>query len=156
MDQDSLRQLEDQCIQEHAPACMATCPARVDARAICTEVEKGDFAAGYKILRKAIPFPGIISRICDEPCRNSCIRKDVGEAIAIASLERACADFVGTPESLPVLPKRDKKLAVIGSGLCSLTVAYDLARKGYQIVVFEKQERHWRKCLELSGLPFAE
>ncbi|HEX7555229.1 MAG TPA: FAD-dependent oxidoreductase, partial [Leptolinea sp.] len=140
MDQAGLRQLEDQCIQEYAPACMATCPARVDARAICAEIAKGDFSAGLKIYRKAVPFPGIISRICDEPCRNACIRKDAGEAIAIAELERACADHGGTPEKPAVLPHRDKRLAVIGSGLCGLTAAYDMARKGYQVTVFEKAD----------------
>ncbi len=84
MDQDGLHELEDQCIQEHSPACSATCPARVDVRGICSELEKENFPGALKLLRKTIPFPGIISRICDEPCREKCVRKDVGEAISIA------------------------------------------------------------------------
>jgi NADPH-dependent glutamate synthase beta subunit-like oxidoreductase len=138
MDQDGLHELENQCIQEHSPACMATCPARVDVRGICAEVEKGNFPAAIKILRKAIPFPGIISRICDEPCREKCIRKDAGEAIAIANLERACVEFGGFIEKPAFLPRRDSHLAVIGGGLFGLTTAFDLAKKGYQVVVFEK------------------
>jgi glutamate synthase (NADPH) small chain len=138
MDQLGLHELEDQCIQEHIPACAATCPARVDVRGICTELIKGDQPAALKILRKTIPFPGIISRICDQPCREKCIRKDVGEAIAISSLERACVDFGGNPDRSTSIPHRDSRLAVIGAGLFGLTAAYDLARKGYQITVFEK------------------
>jgi NADPH-dependent glutamate synthase beta subunit-like oxidoreductase len=138
MDQDGLHELENQCIQEHAPACMATCPARVDVRGICAEMEKGNFPSALKILRKAIPFPGIISRICEEPCREKCIRKDAGEAIAIASLERACVDYGGSFEKPAFLPRRDNRLAVIGGGLFGLTAACDLAKKGYQVIVFEK------------------
>ncbi len=107
MDQDGLHELENQCIQEHAPACMAACPARVDVRGICAEVEKENFPAAVKILRKSVPFPGIISRICDEPCRDKCIRKDAGESIVIASLERACVKFGGPVEKPVFLPHRD-------------------------------------------------
>ena len=138
MDQDGLHELENRCIQEHAPACMATCPASVDVRGICTEMEKGNFPASLKILRKAIPFPGIISRICDEPCRSKCIRKDAGESIAIASLERACVEFGGTVEKPAFLPHRDNRLAIIGGGLFGLAASCDLAKKGYQVIVFEK------------------
>lgn len=138
MDQDGLHLLEDQCIQEHAPACTATCPARVDVRGICSEMEKGNFPAAVKILRKTIPFPGIISRICDEPCRSACIRKEAGDAIAIAKLEHACVEFGGPAEIPSFIPKRDNRLAVIGAGLFGLTTAVDLAKKGYQVTVFEK------------------
>ncbi len=55
------------------------------------EVASGDFAAGLRILKKAVPFPGIIGHICDQPCREVCKRKEAGEAIEIAALERACA-----------------------------------------------------------------
>jgi glutamate synthase (NADPH/NADH) small chain len=138
MDQTGLHELEEQCIQEHNPACMATCPARVDVRGICSEIIKHDFSAALKIYRKSIPFPGIICRICDQPCRNACVRKDAGEAIAIRSLEKACVDFGIKSNLSPNLPHRDNHLAVIGAGLFSLTAAYDLARKGYQVTIFEK------------------
>lgn len=130
--------LEEQCIQEHNPACSATCPARVDVRGICLEAEKGNFTAALKLLRKTIPFPGIISRICDQPCRNACVRKDAGGSIAIALMERACVEHGGVPVALPFIPKREKYLAVIGGGLFGLTAAIDLAKKGYQISVYEK------------------
>ncbi len=140
MDQADLHQLEEQCIQEHFPACTAECPARVDMRGICIEIEKGEFSSGLKILKKTIPFPGIISRICDQPCRLKCVRKDAGDPISIAELEKACVAYGGKPDGLPVLPKRSNRLAVIGGGLFGLTTAIDLSKKGYQVTVFEKSD----------------
>jgi glutamate synthase (NADPH/NADH) small chain len=150
MDQTALHELEEQCIQEHNPACMATCPARVDVRGICTEINKNDFSAALKLYRKAIPFPGIISRICDQPCRKTCVRKDAGEAIAIANLERACSDFGNAPIVTSPIPHREPHLAVIGAGLFGLTTAIDLAKKGYQITVFEKNDTPGGSILNLD------
>ncbi len=140
MDQDDLHQLEELCIQEHNPACMATCPARVDVRGICSELQKGNFPAALKLLRKTIPFPGIISRICDQPCRSACIRKDAGEAISIALLEQSCVEHGGSPGAIPFIPKRNYHLGVIGGSLFGLTAACDMAKKGYQVTVFEKRD----------------
>jgi glutamate synthase (NADPH/NADH) small chain len=81
LEQKGLRELEDLCIQEHAPACTAACPVHVDARGMCAAIARGDFAAAFKVYGKAVPFPGIISRICDQPCRDVCKRQEVGAAI---------------------------------------------------------------------------
>ncbi len=137
MQQDELRRLEDQCIQEHAPACTAACPLHVDVRAIAGALQQGDFAAALKALRKAVPFPGLIGRVCDQPCQAVCKRREASAAIAIAALERACADWGGPAEKPRVLPKRGKRVAIVGGGLSGLTAAYDLARKGYTVVVYE-------------------
>jgi NADPH-dependent glutamate synthase beta subunit-like oxidoreductase len=139
MDQSDLRALEDQCIQEHAPACAAGCPVRVDGRSLCAEAAKGDFTNALKVFRKAVPFPGIISHICNEPCRQACIRKDAGEAISLARVERAAVDFAEIREKLPPLPRRGKRAAIIGGSLCGLTAACDLARKGYGVTLYEKE-----------------
>jgi glutamate synthase (NADPH/NADH) small chain len=142
MDQKQLREQENRCIQEQAPACTAACPAHVDARGVAAEISKGDFAAALKLYRKAVPFPGIISRICDQPCQTICLRKDFGGSIEIAALERACLEF-GNQDAEPVnrLPKKSKTVAVIGGGISGLTVAHDLARKGWGIVIFESNDR---------------
>ncbi|HNO85152.1 MAG TPA: hypothetical protein PKM54_11025, partial [Anaerolineales bacterium] len=117
MDQKQLREQENRCIQEQAPACTATCPAHVDARGMAAEIAKGNFAAALKLYRKAVPFPGIISRICDQPCKTACLRKDFGGAIEMAALERAALEF-GALADEPVkrLPKKSKTVAVIGGG----------------------------------------
>jgi glutamate synthase (NADPH/NADH) small chain len=142
LEQQGLRELEDRCIQEHAPACAAACPVHVDVRAMIVEIIKGDFAAGLRILKKAVPFPGVIGHICDQPCREACKRKEAGEAIEIAALERACATW-GTMsgKKIAVLPARGKRVAVVGGGLSGLTATFDLARKGWAAVIFEAGAR---------------
>ena len=141
MDQKQMRELENRCIQEQAPFCTAACPVHVDVRAVLAEAARGDFAAGLKLLRKALPFPGIIGRICDQPCRPACKRVESGGALHIAALERACADFGGPYEALPVLPPKPRRIAVVGGGLSGLTVAHDLRRKGYEVVIYEAAGR---------------
>ena len=107
-----------------------------------SQIAAGDFAAALKLYRKAVPFPGIISRICDQPCQAACLRKDLGGAIEIAALERACLDF-GSQDAEPIkaLPRKAKKVAIIGAGISGLTVAFDLARKGWGVVIYEASDR---------------
>ncbi len=138
MEQHELRQLEEMCIQEHAPVCTASCPIHIDARGMITAVAQGDFAAALKIFRRMAPFPRIIAHTCDAPCQAVCKRAEVGEAIAIGALERAVMQWAPVPsEKVTRLPARDKRVAVVGAGLSGLTAAYDLARKGYRVEIFE-------------------
>jgi hypothetical protein len=74
MDQQELRALEHRCIQEEAPECTAACPIHVDGRAFVGHVAKGEWPKAWKVLRKTMPFPGILGRICDAPCRLRCKR----------------------------------------------------------------------------------
>jgi len=142
MNQQELREQENRCIQEQAPACTAACPAHVDGRGLAAEISKGDFSAAFKLYRKSIPFPGIISHICDQPCQSACLRKDLGGAIQIAALERFCVESGGqNPEVIKPLPRKPKKVAIIGAGISGLTVAYDLARKGWGVVIYEASDR---------------
>ncbi|MEG6511685.1 4Fe-4S dicluster domain-containing protein [Desulforamulus ruminis] len=151
MEQKELRELEDKCIQEHPPACTAACPIHVDARSFIAQMAKGDFIAAYKIMQKTMPFPGILSRICDHPCQDFCKRKEAGDPIAIAALEKACVQITDAgPAKMMALPKKNKKVAVAGSGLSGLTVAFDLAKKGYWVVIFEAGERLGGRLWEIS------
>ena len=142
MDHDRAREREMQCIQEWPPECAATCPVHVDARGMIASIVKGDYAAAFAIFHKTVPFPGIISRICDHPCQVACKRVEAGEAIMINSLEKACMEYSERPAGKRhLVPKKDKRVAVIGSGLSGLTAAYDLASKGYTVEIFEAKER---------------
>lgn len=138
MDQKELRELEARCIQECAPACTAACPVHVDVKTMLAAVAQGDFSAALKTYRKALPFPGIISRLCDQPCQDVCKRADSGGAIAIRDLERACVSFgeLASEKARP-LPKRKGRAAIVGGGVSGLSAAYELARKGYTITLFE-------------------
>ncbi|MEW6697755.1 MAG: pyridine nucleotide-disulfide oxidoreductase/dicluster-binding protein [Bacillota bacterium] len=141
MDQKELRELESRCIQEHPPACTATCPVHVDVRGIMAAMGQGDFDAAHRILQKTIPFPGTIGRICDHPCQQTCKRKEAGDALSIGALEKACVQFASVgPAKVMTLPGKTQRVAVVGAGLSGLTAAYDLARKGYGVTIFEASD----------------
>ena len=146
--QDELRRLEDQCIQDCAPTCSATCPIHVDVRAMAAAVAAGDFAAGLRVLARTLPFPRIVSRICDAPCQPVCKRQEVGDPIEIRALELTCTEYGGVPDKPRVLPRRGKTVAVVGGGLSGLTAAYDLARKGYTVSVYEARDRFGGRLLD--------
>lgn len=142
MDQKQLRELENRCIQEQAPACTAACPVHVDARGMIAAITQGDFAAGLGKFSKSVIFPGIISHICSQPCQAVCLRKDLGGSIEIAALERACLEFGQTGGEKPqYLPRKPKKVATIGGGISGLAAAFDLARKGWCVDVYEASDR---------------
>ena len=141
MDQQSLRELEKRCIQEEPPYCTAACPLHVDVRSFVGQISLGEWENAWKILDKSMPMAGILGRICDAPCERHCKRSEVDQAIAIGALERACVEAIERiPKVLP-MPAKPKRIAVIGSGLSSLTVAWDLGRKGYRITIFEPEAR---------------
>ncbi|MFZ7101147.1 MAG: pyridine nucleotide-disulfide oxidoreductase/dicluster-binding protein [Peptococcaceae bacterium] len=138
IEQKLLHQREAKCVQEEAPGCTAACPVHVDVRGMVEALRKNDYGAGFKLFHKAVPFPRIISRICDQPCQKTCKRKEIDEPIAINALEKVCVDNSRQPGArlLPVKAK-DKKVAVIGAGLSGLTVAAELTKKGYGVVIYE-------------------
>ncbi|MBP7689396.1 MAG: FAD-dependent oxidoreductase, partial [Thermoflexales bacterium] len=142
MEQNELRELEAQCIQECAPTCTSACPVHVDVRTMLAEIGRGDFSAALKTYKKTVPFPNVISRVCDQPCHEMCKRNEAGDAIAIRALERAVMDHGdGSIEKKRPLPKRTQQVVIIGGGVSGLTTAYDLARKGYKILIVEATDR---------------
>ncbi|MCA9978618.1 MAG: NAD(P)-binding protein, partial [Anaerolineales bacterium] len=141
MDQKGLRELEARCIQEEAPPCQAACPLHVDVRGMLAALGRGDFAAARAVYQKSVPFPGIVSRVCDEPCQGACTRGQVGEAIAIRALEQACMQADAPRPPVKKLRARHKRVAVIGGGLSGLTAVADLSRKGYDLTLYEAADR---------------
>lgn len=142
MDQTDLRELEARCIQECAPWCEASCPIHVEAKSLCVAIAAGKFAEAAKIIRKTIPFPYIISNVCDRPCEDSCKRGQIGGAISIRALEKAALDFSPFEKAkIRPLPARSGRVAIIGGGLSGLTAALELTKKGYKAVIFEASER---------------
>lgn len=137
MDQKLLRQREAKCVQENPPGCTAQCPVHVDARGVVHAVVKEDYAAGYALFHRMVPFPGIISRICDQPCQQGCKRKEIDEPIFIRALEKICVDNNTTTPKVLLPPAKKQKVAIVGAGLSGLTAAVELGRKGYQVVIFE-------------------
>jgi glutamate synthase (NADPH/NADH) small chain len=132
----------DLCIQEEPAYCTNKCPLNVDVRTIMTYVQEGDFTKAYKIYSKQAVFPHILSRLCDEPCRDACLRNRVDEAVSIRQIERACVEYADPAHSTKyALPRKNKRICIIGGGLSGLSCAVNLARKGYQVAIYEKEGR---------------
>jgi glutamate synthase (NADPH) small chain len=151
MDRQRVRDRENQCIQEQSPTCTAACPIHVDARGMIECIARQDFSGAFAIFNRFVPFPRIISRICDHPCEDHCLRHDLGGDIRINALERAAVDYsIKKPACATFSTKKSTWIAVVGSGLSALTAAYDLITKGHQVVLFEAGARLGGRLRELG------
>ena len=128
----------------------------MDVRSYLDKVGKGRWVAAYKVLRNATVFPGIVSALCDEPCRAHCQRTLLGdEAIAMRDVEAACLRYANSRKAESyVIPPKNKRVAVVGAGTAGLSCALNLAQKKYAVTVFEKSDG-WGGSLR-SHLRFAE
>jgi len=155
VDQKQLREWEAKCIQEEPPACRAGCPINVDARAFSLAMAGGDMGAARAILEKNMPLAGVLGRLCEAPCEDFCIRGPLGGPIAIGGLERVAVQSAPMASRILRLPPRPKSVQVIGSGPSSLTVAFDLAKKGYPVTVMHLPPGPggWLRDLAESRLP---
>ncbi len=123
--------------------CQWACPAHTDVPEYIRLIAQGRYTDAYLLNRHSNVFPGILGRVCDRPCEPACRRGRVEEKpVAICRLKRVTADLKGDLEGLlpKPLPRNGKRVACIGAGPSSLTVANDLAPLGYEVVVFERSE----------------
>lgn len=121
--------------------CQRGCPAHTDVPAYIRMIAQGEFSDAYMENRKSNVFPGILGRVCDRPCEPACRRGRVEDKpVAICRLKRVAADHRDDITArLPKAPETSngKKVALIGAGCASLTVANDLAPLGYEVTIFE-------------------
>ncbi len=121
--------------------CQWACPAHTEVPEYIRLVATGNFSEAYMINWRSNVFPGILGRVCDRPCESACRRGRVDtEAVAICRLKRVAADLKEEiRERLPKPPakKKGKRIACVGAGPASLTVARDLAAIGYEVSVFD-------------------
>jgi Fe-S oxidoreductase len=137
MDREQVRRWESQCIEDQAPACTAACPIHVDARGLAVAVAAGNFRKGLALLASAAPLPRILAHVCDHPCQAHCRRRDAGDAVAVALLERACAEFGDSTPAIRAQRPNGRKVAVAGAGLSGVSAAIRLAQRGYTVALFE-------------------
>lgn len=140
MDQNQLFEQEKKCIQDDPPGCTSGCPVNADTRSMIAAIRDSDYSSGLEVFRKSVLFPGIISRICSQPCLKYCKRSELDDPISIRALEKICYDN-GTvlPRNFIVPPLKSQKIAIIGAGLSGLTAAFELSQKGFRIEVFEAE-----------------
>jgi formate dehydrogenase (NADP+) beta subunit len=122
--------------------CQWACPAHTDVPQYIRLIAQGEFTEAYMVNRESNVFPGILGRVCDRPCEPACRRGRIEEKpVAICRLKRVAADNRDDISArLPKAPreKNGKRIACIGAGPASLTVANDLLPLGYEVTIFEQ------------------
>ncbi|MBO0765229.1 MAG: FAD-dependent oxidoreductase [Hyphomicrobiaceae bacterium] len=125
--------------------CQWACPSHTPVPEYIRLIAQGRYAAAYILNWESNVFPAILGRVCDRPCEPACRRGRVEEKpVAICRLKRVAADYKGEIDAfLPEIPedKNGKRIALIGAGPASLTVARDLMPLGYSCVLFEKDAK---------------
>lgn len=125
---------------KHKP-CIAGCPVKIYIPEFIQKVAERDFEGAYQIISKSSSLPAVCGRVCPQEtqCEQKCVRGIKGEPVAIGRLERFVADWHNQHSTAEVeKPKQNgHKVAIIGSGPAGLTCAGDLAKKGYDVTVFE-------------------
>lgn len=124
--------------------CQWACPAHTPVPEYIRMIAAGNYADAYMVNWKSNVFPGILGRTCDRPCEPACRRGRIEEEpVAICRLKRVAADYKGDISArLPSAPqkKNGKRIACIGGGPASFTVARDLAPLGYDVTIFDGAE----------------
>lgn len=137
---DDFKNYTTECFRDAVPPCTCACPLGLDVRAVVEKLQRGNFTAAYRLYRNQTLFPGIVSRICTEPCREVCVRGKVDTSVHMRALEAACVAF--TKDSDPIaynVPKKDFTIAVVGAGLSGLSCALKLASRNYTVKVYERE-----------------
>lgn len=125
--------------------CQYACPAHTNVPEYIRLIAQGRFDDAYILNRESNVFPGILGRTCDRPCEPACRRTRIdGKPVAICRLKRVAADNKSDiRDRIPTAPKQrnGKRVALIGAGPASLTVANDLIPLGYEVTIFERSPR---------------
>jgi glutamate synthase (NADPH/NADH) small chain len=129
------------CLNCKKPRCVGGCPVAIDIPRFIQCVAAEDFAAAAAVIAESSTLPAVCGRVCpqESQCEGQCILGVKGEPVSIGKLERFVADWAMAQGIVPCPPKdrKDKKVAVIGSGPAGLTCAGDLAKRGYDVTIFE-------------------
>lgn len=132
------------CIGCKNKPCVNGCPVNVRIPEFIACVQRGDIPAAYEIIKSTNALPAVCGRVCpqESQCESKCTRGIKGEPVAIGRLERFVADYMreiaqDAPQKSAPIPQNGRRVAVIGAGPAGLTCAGDLAKKGYEVTVFE-------------------
>lgn len=122
------------------PPCQQACPALVDIQSYLYFISRGENQKAIEVIRKTLPMPLSIGRVCPAFCEAKCLRRQMDEPLAIRFLKRHAADKVlSEGDSFVPVPKPEKKkhIAIVGAGPGGLSCGYFLTNEGYEVTVFE-------------------
>ncbi|HQI02725.1 MAG TPA: NAD(P)-binding protein, partial [Deltaproteobacteria bacterium] len=134
----------DAASEKQHPACQFNCPSGIDVRGYLKIIsEGGSLGDAWNLITQANPMPAITGRVCPHPCETACNRSYLDSGVNVHSIERAIGDY-GIENNL-AFEKPDRKakakVAVVGSGPSGMSCAYQLAKAGYEVTVFEASNR---------------
>ena len=130
------------CLQCKKPACVEGCPVAIDIPGFIKQIADGDFDAAVRKLKEQTTLPAVCGRVCpqEDQCEKVCVLGKKSDPVAIGYLERFAADYemqqgqTVVPEKAPPTGKR---VAIVGSGPAGITAAYELAKLGHHVTLFE-------------------
>lgn len=150
MEIEDFQKYTEHCFHGTEAPCMSACPLKVDVRAVIEKVQKGNFTAAYRLYRNHVLFPRIVSSICDQPCKNVCLRKTVDAPINLRYIEQACVELTKDREPIGYnVPPKKYHIAIIGAGLSGMSCALKLASRNYSVTVYEKNDIPGGKLAEI-------
>ena len=131
----------NRCLNCKNTPCVNGCPVKIRIPEFISKIKESDFEGAYQIISTSSSLPAVCGRVCpqESQCESKCVRGIKGESVGIGRLERFVADWHNTfCTEEPACPKQNgHKVAIVGSGPSGLTCAGDLAKKGYEVTVFE-------------------
>ncbi|MBE7050484.1 MAG: dihydropyrimidine dehydrogenase, partial [Ruminococcaceae bacterium] len=129
------------CLNCKNMPCVEGCPVKIRIPDFISKIKEHDFEGAYEVISSSSSLPAVCGRVCpqENQCEAKCVRGIKGESVGIGRLERFVADRHNTSskDDVTVPQKNGHKVAIIGSGPSGLTCAGDLAKKGYEVSVFE-------------------
>ena len=138
---------------EKKPPCQHTCPSGNDIRSFLTAIAQAErlekskdqaFKEAWEVYTNTSPFPAVCGRVCPAPCETGCNRQELEGAVSINKVERAIGD-VGLDNDIPLVKlseeQQSQKVAIVGGGPSGFSCAYQMARRGYAVTVFEAMEK---------------